>query len=324
MPKKKAKRHADEAPSRDDAHAPSVAAWALHATDRAHPLGIALGAGGSPAERMRPEPPQRHHRVAPGTRVRLAAIDPDDTGPYRDKQDGAEELERQRERISALQERLYAEHRQSLLVVLQSIDTGGKDGTIRSVFQGVNPQGCQVWSFKTPSQEERDHDFLWRYHARAPGLGMMAVFNRSHYEDVLIVRVKGLVPEEVWRPRYGVINAFEHMLTLNRTTVLKFFLHISKNEQKRRLEKRLRNPDKHWKFNRADLVERAAWDTYMAAYEDALSECATAQAPWYVVPANKKWYRNLVVAQAIADALEAMDPRYPEAEKGLDEVVVPD
>ncbi len=276
------------------------------------------------AERPPPDPDYPRYRVAPGAKIGLAAIDPDASEHYARKRDVAAALDAQRARIRDLQARLYAEHRQSLLIVLQAMDTGGKDGTIRGVFQGVNPQGCQVWSFKAPSPQELEQDFLWRYHAKAPPRGMVTIFNRSHYEDVLIVRVKGLVPEAVWRHRYRMINEFEHLLTLNRTTVLKFFLHISKAEQKRRLEGRLADPAKHWKFSRADLRERAYWEQYMAAYEDAIGNCSTAYAPWYVVPANKKWYRNLVIARTIADTLEAMAPHYPPAEAGLEGVAVPD
>jgi PPK2 family polyphosphate:nucleotide phosphotransferase len=276
------------------------------------------------ADRLPPEPDYPRYRIAPGTRVRLADIDPNQSERYEKRKEVAEELERQRNRIRDLQARLYAEHRQSLLIVLQAMDTGGKDGTIRAVFEGVNPQGCHVWSFKAPSQQELDQDFLWRYHLKAPPRGMMTIFNRSHYEDVLIVRVKSIVPKEVWRHRYQMINEFEHLLTLNRTTILKFFLHIAKDEQKRRLESRLADPAKHWKFSSDDIRERAYWSQYMTAYEDAINNCSTAFAPWYVVPANKKWYRNLVIARAIADTLEAMAPQYPPAEAGLEGVVVPD
>jgi PPK2 family polyphosphate:nucleotide phosphotransferase len=271
---------------------------------------------------VRPDYPR--YRIEPGEGFRMRDYDPDATEDYRKKRDVADELTLQRERISSLQERLYAEHKRSLLVVLQAMDTGGKDGTIRSVFQGVNPQGCQVWSFKRPSQEELDHDFLWRYHAKAPSRGIITIFNRSHYEDVLIVRVKSIVPEEVWRHRYAMINHFEELLTLDGTAVLKFFLHISKEEQKERLESRLSDPTKHWKWDGADLREREYWDAYMLAYEDAIRNCATAHAPWYVVPANKKWYRNLVIARTIADTLEAMNPQYPPAEEGLERITVPD
>jgi PPK2 family polyphosphate:nucleotide phosphotransferase len=271
-----------------------------------------------------PEPDYPRFRVEPGTRMRLAEVDPDESEHYGRKKDVNEELRRHRDRISDLQARLYGEQRRSLLIVLQAMDTGGKDGTIKGVFQGVNPQGCQVWSFKAPSNEEAAHDFLWRYHQKAPSKGMIHIFNRSHYEDVLIVRVKDLVPESVWRPRYEAINQFEYALTSDGVTVLKFFLHISKDEQKRRLESRLADPDKRWKFSSNDLKERAYWDDYRAAFEDAVNECSTSYAPWYVVPANKKWYRNLVVARTIADTLEAMSPRFPAAERGLDKVEIPD
>ena len=271
-----------------------------------------------------PQPDYPRYRVEPGADIRLADVDPDESEHYARKKDVVPELERTRERIAELQSRLYAENRRSLLLVLQAMDTGGKDGTIKHVFEGVNPQGCQVWSFKAPSAEEIAHDFLWRYHQRVPSRGLIGIFNRSHYEDVLVVRVKGLVPEEVWRPRYEVINQFEHSLALSGVTVLKFYLHISKDEQKRRLESRLADPDKRWKFSANDLRERRHWDAYMAAFEEAIGNTSTEHAPWYVVPANNKWYRNLVIARTIADTLEAMDPQYPEAEEGLDAVAVDD
>jgi PPK2 family polyphosphate:nucleotide phosphotransferase len=261
-------------------------------------------------------------RVEPGSDFRLADLDPDESEGFRRKRDAADELDRQRARIADLQAKLYAEHRRGLLIVLQAMDAGGKDGTIKHVFRGVNPQGCQVWPFKVPSAEELDHDFLWRYQARTPGKGMIAIFNRSHYEDVVVVRVKELVPEKVWRHRYDAINEFEHNLTVEGTTVLKFFLHISKDEQKRRLEARLSDPTKRWKFNPNDVKERARWDRYLEAYEDAITRCSTSFAPWYAVPANHKWYRNLVVARTIADTLAALDPRYPTAPPGLDEIEI--
>jgi PPK2 family polyphosphate:nucleotide phosphotransferase len=270
-----------------------------------------------------PAPDYPRFRVEPGTRTRLADVDPDESEHYQRKKDVGDELKRHRDRISDLQARLYGEQKRSLLIVLQAMDTGGKDGTIKGVFQGVNPQGCQVWSFKAPSNEEAAHDFLWRYHQKAPSKGMIHIFNRSHYEDVLIVRVKDLVPESVWRPRYEAINQFEYALTSDGVTVLKFFLHISRDEQKRRLESRLDDPDKRWKFSANDLKERAYWDDYQAAFEDAVNECSTDYAPWYVVPANNKWYRNLVVARTIADTLEAMNPKFPAAEKGLDKISIP-
>lgn len=261
--------------------------------------------------------------VAPGTRFDLSTLDPDADGGL-DKGGAKAALAAERARIQAAQEKLYAERRQSLLVVFQAIDTGGKDGTIRAVLEGVNPQGCTVAAFKVPSSEELDHDFLWRYHGHTPRRGMIGVFNRSHYEDVLVVRVKGLVPEPVWQARYGSINAFERMLAESGTRILKFFLHISKDEQKARLEARIADPDKRWKFDPADLVERKSWDAYQAAFSDALTRCSTPHAPWHVVPANRKWFRNLVVARTIADTLEAMDPRFPEAAKGISELLVPD
>lgn len=264
------------------------------------------------------------YRVQPGEPVSLATLAPDASEDYQSKKEVEKKLQKQRDRLIDLQRRLYAENQQSLLIVLQAIDTGGKDGTIKNVFQGVNPQGCRVWSFKKPSEEESSHDFLWRYHQRTPQRGMIAIFNRSHYEDVLIVRVKQLVPEEVWRQRYDAINEFEQMLTLSNVRVIKFFLHISKDEQKQRLESRLQNPDKRWKFSRDDIKERLLWDDYQVAFEDAINNCSTSHAPWYVVPANHKWYRDLVVARTIVDTLEAMNPQYPAAEAGLENIVIPD
>ena len=271
-----------------------------------------------------PEEDYPRYVVEPGEAVSLAAIDPDQTEHYRRKKDVAKELEKQRRRIQDLQARLYAENQRGLLIVLQAMDTGGKDGTIKHVFSGVNPQGCRVSSFKAPSAEEANHDFLWRYHKSAPARGRIGIFNRSHYEDVLIVRVKNLVPEEIWRGRYGQINDFERNLTLDGISVLKFFLHISKDEQKRRLQSRLDNPDKRWKFSSNDIKERAFWDYYQRAFEDTLANCSTDYAPWYVVPANKKWYRNLVVARTIADTLAQIDPQFPPAEEGLELIQIPD
>ena len=271
-----------------------------------------------------PEPDYPRYRVEPGDPFSLASVDSNDTGGYRRKKDVRKLLEQQRRLIQELQERLYAENKQGLLIVLQAMDTGGKDGTIKHVLSGVNPQGCRISSFKAPNPEERNHDFLWRYHKSAPARGRIGIFNRSHYEDVLVVRVKNLVPEEVWRSRYELINNFEYNLTLNGIAVIKFFLHISKDEQKRRLESRLEDPDKRWKFSSNDIKERAFWDDYQEAFEDAINNCSTEYAPWYVVPANKKWYRNLVIARTIADTLGAMDPQFPPAEEGLDNVEIPD
>lgn len=263
-------------------------------------------------------------RIDGAVAVELRAIDPQDTGVFTDKAIAKEALKLERKRISTIQERLFAEDGQSLLIVLQAMDTGGKDGTIRNVFKGVNPQGCRVWSFGVPTEEELDHDSLWRYHQHTPARGMIGVFNRSHYEEVLVVRVKGLVDAAVWSRRYGEINSFEQLLANNGTRILKFYLHISKDEQKERLQARLDEPEKHWKFRVGDLDDRAMWDDYQAAFQDAINRCATPHAPWYVVPANRKWYRNLVVAKTIADTLEEMNPQFPAEEPGLDKVVIPD
>ena len=264
------------------------------------------------------------YRVAPGERIMLPAIDSNQSEGYERKRDVLDELEEQRLRIQYLQGKLYAENKHGLLIVLQAMDTGGKDGAIKHVFGGVNPQGCRVSSFKAPNPEEANHDFLWRYHKSAPAVGRIGIFNRSHYEDVLVVRVKNLVPEEVWRPRYELINNFEWNLTQSNISVIKFYLHISKDEQKRRLESRLADPDKRWKFSTNDLKERAYWEDYQRAFEDAINATSTEYAPWYVVPANKKWYRNLVIARTIADTLEAIDPQFPPAEKGLEKITIPD
>ncbi len=264
------------------------------------------------------------HIVPPGQRVRLADIDPEGDDGGMKKAEGKAALDELRGRLQKLQERLYAESRQSLLVVFQATDTGGKDGTIRAVFEGTNPQGVRVASFKVPTGEELAHDFLWRIHKEAPARGMIGVFNRSHYEDVIVVRVKNIVPESVWRSRYQIINDFERLLALNGTRIVKFYLHISKDEQKKRLQERLNDPRKHWKFSAADLKEREHWDAYQAAFEDALSHCSTEYAPWYVVPANRNWYRNLVVASTLVETLEQMNPQFPPEEPGLDQIHIPD
>ena len=271
-----------------------------------------------------PTPDYPHYRVEPGDKVDLSERDPDASEGFTSKLDVKEELKAQRDRIADLQARLYGEQRRGLLIVLQATDSGGKDGTIKGVFRGVNPQGCRVHAFKQPGAEEAEQDFLWRYHRYTPPRGMISIFNRSHYEDVLVVRVKNLMPEEVWQERYTIINDWERSLCLANTTILKFFLHISKDEQKRRLEARLENPEKHWKFSSNDLKERALWDKYQVAYQDAITKCSTRYAPWYVVPSNKKWYRNLVIARTIADTLEAMNPQFPPPEKGLKKIRIPD
>lgn len=256
--------------------------------------------------------------------VHLKDYDPDYTGKYEDKDAALEQLEKNRVRIGELQEILYAEGKHALLIILQAMDAGGKDGTIRHVMKGVNSQGVQVTSFKAPTPEELSHDFLWRIHEHTPPRGMIGIFNRSHYEDVLIVRVENLVPEDVWKARYDHINAFEKLLADSGVTTLKFFLHISKEEQKERLQARLDDPTKHWKFAIGDLGVRAKWDQYMQAYEDALTKCNTHNAPWFIVPSNKKWYRNLVISNVIVETLESLDMKYPDPEPGLDQVKIPD
>ncbi|MFN7974241.1 MAG: polyphosphate kinase 2 family protein [Acidobacteriota bacterium] len=250
-------------------------------------------------------------RVKPGRPARLARRDPGSTAGVKDKDEAAARLAAAQEKLAELQDRLYADNRHGLLVVLQGMDASGKDGTIRKICGGFNPIGVQVVSFKAPSAEELDHDFLWRIHAAAPRRGDIAIWNRSHYEDVLIVRVKGLVPREVWKARYDQINAFERILARDGTVVLKFCLHISKDEQRERLKDRLVDPRKNWKFNPDDLKERLRWDDYQKAYEEALSRCSTDVAPWYVVPADRKWYRNVVIAETIVEALESLRLEYP-------------
>jgi PPK2 family polyphosphate:nucleotide phosphotransferase len=261
--------------------------------------------------------------IEPGTRVNLADYDPGHTGAYQDKAAAKAELKRNGERLQELQEVLWAEGKHSLLIVLQAMDAGGKDGTIKHVIRGVNPQGCQVTSFKVPTEEELDHDFLWRVHKATPRRGYIGIFNRSHYEDVLVVRVHDLVPEKVWQARYEQINHFEKLLADTGTTILKLYLHISKEEQKERFEARLRDPRKNWKFSMRDVEKRQDWDDYMLAFEDALSKCSTPWAPWYVIPANRKWYRNLVVSQVIVDAMERLDMHYPPPLPDADSIVIP-
>jgi PPK2 family polyphosphate:nucleotide phosphotransferase len=260
--------------------------------------------------------------VKPGTKVRLRDYNPDDTGPYRSADEVEDKLAALLKDMARLQKLLYADNSRSLLIVLQGMDAAGKDGTIRHVMSGLNPQGVQVVPFKVPSDEERAHDFLWRVHKVVPRYGEIAVFNRSHYEDVLVVRVHELVPRKVWKGRYRQINDFEQMLTDNRVILLKFFLHISKDEQKKRLEERLRDPSHYWKFSLADVEERRYWDDYQEAYEDALRKCSTEWAPWYVVPANHKWYRNLVVAETIVQRLRALDLHFPPPAEDLSRVVI--
>jgi PPK2 family polyphosphate:nucleotide phosphotransferase len=248
--------------------------------------------------------------VPPGSKVKLAKWNPADTAGF-DKKSIDVALAHNLKRLGELQYRLYAESRRSLLIILQGIDAGGKDGTIRHVCVAMNPQGCRVAAFKVPTPEEAAHDFLWRIHRQAPRTGEVVIFNRSHYEDVLVVRVHGLVPKPVWQGRYERINEFEAELADSRVHVLKFFLHISKDEQLERFQDRLDDPAKNWKASPADFAERKFWADYTVAYEDALSKCSTKAAPWFVIPSNHKWFRNLAVSQIIVETLEDLNMKFP-------------
>ncbi|MBN2210971.1 MAG: polyphosphate kinase 2 family protein [Sedimentisphaerales bacterium] len=250
-------------------------------------------------------------QVKPGHGVKLKDWNPDNTAGYDDKHKAKEMLQETCERLSQLQYRLYAENRRSVLIILQAMDAGGKDGAIRHVMGPLNPQGCRVTSFKAPTPVELAHDFLWRVHRAVPGKGEIGIFNRSHYEDVLVVRVHHLVPRKVWSKRFSQINDFEKMLAAQGVHILKFYLHISKDEQLERLKARVDDPDKHWKISLADFEERRYWDDYMRAYEDVLEKCSTKYAPWYVIPANHKWFRNLALSRILLETLEEMDPQFP-------------
>lgn len=260
--------------------------------------------------------------VRPGKQIRLSRVSASDDAGFADKTDARAHLEADLERLRELQQLLYADGRFALLVVIQAMDTGGKDGTIRHVMSGLNPAGCVVTSFKAPSSEELSHDYLWRIHKAVPARGMIGVFNRSHYEDVLIVRVHKMVPREVWSKRYRQINEMERMLDENGVKILKFYLHISKSEQARRLKARIDDKGKNWKFSSADLDERKLWGKYQAAFEDAINECSTKWAPWHVVPANKKWARDCIVARAMVGALEELPLRWPKSKIDLSRVVI--
>jgi PPK2 family polyphosphate:nucleotide phosphotransferase len=245
-----------------------------------------------------------------GQKVRLSKIDPDGTGGLTKKKACARVAEL-REQINELQEKLYAEHKRSLLVIFQAPDTGGKDGAIKALCFGTNPAGLELARFREPTQAELDHHFLWRADRVVPARGMIGIWNRSHYEDVLVVRVHKLVPKKIWKARYNQINRFEEMLTRNGTTIVKFMLHISKDEQKKRLQARIENSRKRWKFSPADLRERPLWDDYQDVYEDAINRCSTSFAPWYIVPANHKWARDFAVINIVSRYLKKMKPRYP-------------
>ena len=260
--------------------------------------------------------------VAPGTDVRLSDFDCRHVNGDWNKKSAAKQIERNTEVTRDLAYRLYAENTRAVLLVLQGMDTAGKDGTIRTVMTGVNPQSCQIVPFKQPSSEELDHGFLWRIHKAVPRHGNIGIFNRSQYEDVLVVRVHNLVPESEWSTRYDRINEFEQMLVESGTTIIKCFLHISKEEQRERLQARLDNPNKRWKFSKGDLAERKLWDDYQRAYEVALTKCNTKHAPWHIVPSDRKWYRNMTVSQILREKLEELDPQFPPSEEGLDGIVV--
>jgi PPK2 family polyphosphate:nucleotide phosphotransferase len=251
-------------------------------------------------------------KVLPGSKVKLADIDPGFKDHHDSHKKATDEIERHENKLRRLQDLFYADGRRSLLICLQGMDTGGKDGTIHHILGAMDPQGCRVEQFRQPSKEELAHDFLWRIHKVAPRKGTVTIFNRSHYEDVLVVRVHNMVPQAVWSRRYDQINAFEQNLVDNNTHILKFYLHISKHEQLTRFEERLDDPTKQWKISEADYKERTFWDDYMAAYEDALSRCSTPHAPWFVIPSDHKWFRNLAIARIVVEYLEGLDMKYPE------------
>jgi PPK2 family polyphosphate:nucleotide phosphotransferase len=254
---------------------------------------------------------RKNFMVEPGAKVRLSKIDPSYTGKHETQEKAAPETSKHIERMAKLQYLLYADGNQSLLVVLQALDAAGKDGVIRHVLSGMNPQGTSVVGFKQPSKDEAAHDFLWRAHLHAPGKGEVAIFNRSHYEDVLVVRVHKLVPHSVWAKRYGLINDFEEMLSRNGTSIVKLFLHISPEEQLSRFKQRLDDPSRHWKISENDYTERELWPKYVDAYEDAIALTSTKRAPWYVIPANHKWFRDLAVSQIIAHTMDEMGLKLP-------------
>lgn len=262
--------------------------------------------------------------LPPGTRFKLSDFDPGYRGEFNKKKDAATYTKNNLTRLHALQEMLYAQGKHSLLIVLQAMDAGGKDGAIEHVMGAFNPQGVHVTPFKVPTEEELAHDFLWRVHKATPRRGMISIFNRSHYEDVLVVRVKNFVSEAVWRKRYDQINAFEQLLAENGTAIVKLFLYISKEEQKERLLERQNTPEKQWKFSPGDLEDRKLWDQYMTAFEDALTYCNTESAPWYVIPANRKWYRNVAVSDILINTLEALEMQYPDPPPNIESYEIPD
>ena len=250
--------------------------------------------------------------IKPGSKVDFANYDSGDKALFQGERGEFElQFDHLQDQLQQLQKMLYAQNRHRILVVMQAMDTGGKDGCIKHVFSRIDPQGIHVRSFKKPTEEELAHDFLWRIHSKVPSTGQMVIFNRSHYEDIIAVRVKKIYPDEVWKRRQRHVVEFERMLAEEGTTIVKVFLHISKEEQKRRLEARLQNPAKHWKFNPDDLADRARWSEFMTAYEDVISKTSTEHAPWYVVPADRKWYRNLCVARIMLDTLKRLNMKFP-------------
>lgn len=258
--------------------------------------------------------------VKPGTRIRLADVNASFHGKHESEKEANKTIKENREHISELQKKLYGEKKHSLLIVLQGIDAAGKDGVCWHVVSSMDPQGTYVKGFKQPTPEELSHDFLWRIHRYTPGLGEVAVFNRSHYEDVLVTRVHNLVPKKIWSKRYDMINSFEEMLSAHNTTILKFFLYISPEEQLKRFEQRLDDPARQWKISEADYKERALWDDYIAAYEDMLKKCSTSYAPWYVIPSNDKWFRNLAISHIIKKTLGKMHLKLPEPSVDLEQI----
>ena len=250
--------------------------------------------------------------VDPGSKVDLSKIDAGFKDQHESHEHALPEIESYTQRLHDQQYLMYAEGKRSLLICLQGRDAAGKDGTINHVLGAMNPQGCTVTGFKVPSKEEAAHDFLWRYHQHTPGKGQVAIFNRSHYEDVLVVRVHDLVPKKVWSQRYEQINAFEQMLADNGTHILKFYLHIDPDEQLERFKQRILDPARHWKISDGDYAERPYWDAYTEAFEDALSKTSTKHAPWFVIPSNHKWFRNLAISRIVAETLESLDMQFPE------------
>jgi PPK2 family polyphosphate:nucleotide phosphotransferase len=259
-------------------------------------------------------------KVHPGSKIRLARWDPDDTAGFPDKASVADQMQKNLKRLSELEYLLYAENKRSILIVLQAMDAGGKDGAVRHLTGSLNPQSCKVIPFKAPCEHELAHDFLWRIHQEAPRKGEIRIFNRSQYEDILIVRVHNLVPKSVWSKRYDQINAFEEILARNDTHILKFYLHISKEEQLKRFQARLDDPTRHWKVDPADFEERKRWDDYMRAYEAVLARCSTPYAPWFIIPANKKWFRNFALSEILVEHLSRLPMKFPEPAADLSKI----